>query len=190
MRPYLEERTSDKAQVSKTKREFLVNKDLIVKCAEAKSKAKDKNYMDAYNIMDELKKRVQTKGFSKEDKAYVDSILKEILKNQYRSEIIRRYELLKAQYRAQNDRGVYLELEVDKYPRETYQTDAEYFESYISMKAIEQISEDTKNDRYGGIMHVIIGEIMKEYRVIEKEKAKVEAKLRLIRPKFDSHEDR
>ena len=192
MRPYLLGTTSDKGKSKDSEKDFLVNSDLIVKCTEARKHARERNFMDAYKIMDQLNMQVRGRHFTDNDRGYVKKVLKHILKLQYYKVVTDRYKTLIDQYRNQNDSGIALSMIVDGHPKQRWQTDTGHWEFYIKQKAIEQISEDTKNDRYGGYMHTVIGEIIREFEAQENEQNKSTSVIvkRTI-PRIDNdHDDR
>lgn len=156
----------------------LPHKLIVELCAEARSKAREGYFMGAFKKIDEARAEVFKDKFSDRDRQYVAASLKEILVIRYKDVVIKRYETLVEQYRMQKDDGIMLSLQTEKYPRRNGQSDKEYFESYISSLAIRQIDEDTKDDRYGGKMHVIIKQILDDYFKELDDKRKKEEDLR------------
>ena len=118
--------------------------------------AREGNFMDAYKTVDEMRNKVRSRGYNKEDRSFVQGKLIQLLVDQYGDRIKKLYDKKIEQFRKQNDLGLSFSRNADGYPRRRGQTGKDYMESYYRKKAIDEINEMTKDYRYGAYMHKVI----------------------------------
>ncbi len=114
------------------------------------------NFMDAYKTVDEMRSKVRTRGYNKEDRSFVQGKLIQLLVEQYGGRIKNLYDTKIEQFRKQNDLGLSFSRKADGYPKMKGQTNKDYMESYYRKKAIDEINEMTKDFRYGAYMHKVV----------------------------------
>ncbi len=124
---------------------------------------KEKNFMEAYRILDTLRFRAKTAGYTDEDRQYVRAKLDSVIKEQYRDQIVTLYKTKIEQYKRMNDDSIEFFRGVEGYPKARWQTQKAYEEGYYKKKAVDEINDALRTTRYGAYMHKIVNDVITEF---------------------------